>query len=98
MGVTYEMNWYLVVSDKNNLSKVSDNMYITVKTERRLYPINSELPLIIKNIGCIGIIKIISFKIYKDKTEIEFEYIEKLETCNDISQHYYNMYKSMKNS
>lgn len=98
MGVTYEMNWYLVVSDKNELSKVNEKIYKTIKKERRLYPINSELPIIIKNLGCIGIVKILCFKIYEDKTEIEFEYVEEFETCNDISQHYYNMYKLMKKS
>ena len=76
MGVTYEMNWYLVVSDKNELSKVNEKIYKTIKKERRLYPINSELPIIIKNLGCIGIVKILCFKIYEDKTEIEFEYVE----------------------
>ncbi|KEI87640.1 hypothetical protein N492_11875 [Clostridium botulinum B2 267] len=97
MGAPYEFNWYLVVADKSEIKEVSDNKYVTVKSEHRIYPINSEIPLIVKNEGCIGIVKILNFTIKEYQTIIEFEYMDKLSVDNLVAKHYYDMYLYMKN-
>lgn len=98
MGVLYEMNWYLVASDRNDIKKVNDNEYKLEKSEKRVYPIDSEIPLIIKNIGCIAMVKINKFEIDKKNTNIVFSIIKEYDTNNEISKHYYEMYMCMKNS
>lgn len=96
MGAPYEFNWYLVVANKDSIKELGENKYITLKTESRIYPINSEIPLIIKEIGCIAIVRVLKFSIDKNSTEIEFEYVSELNLNNEISKHYYNMYLEMK--
>lgn len=96
MGVPYEFNWYLVVENESKIIK-KDNKYSTTKSEHRIYPINSEIPLIFKGKGCTGLVRITSFKINYDTTEIEFEYIQTFDTTDKIANHYYNMYLKMKN-
>lgn len=97
MGTTYEFNWYLVVESNDSIMKKDKNKYFTIKSESRIYPVDSEIPLIVKKIGCIGVVKIVRFSIDKNSTEIEFEYVSKLELDSEISKHYYNMYLDMKN-
>lgn len=97
MGAPYEFNWYLVVSNNDAIKEKEKNKYITTKSENRIYPIDSEIPLIIKKVGCIGIVRILRFSIEKASTEIEFEYAAKIDSNSDISKHYYNMYLEMKN-
>lgn len=97
MGAPYEFNWYLVIANYDKIKRENNNKYITTKSECRIYPINSEIPLIIKQIGCIGIVKIVSFTIRDKETLIEFEYVEKINENTKIAQHYYNLYKLMKN-
>lgn len=97
MGAPYEFNWYLVVANKDSIIKIDNQMYSTLKSENRIYPIDSEIPLIIKNVGCVGIIRINKFSVYKNSTEISFEYVMKLNPNDNIANHYYNMYLEMKN-
>lgn len=95
MGITYEMNWYLVASDKKEIVNIGDNLYSLKKTDRRIYPIDSEIPLIIKNIGCISMVKISKIEIDKYSTNIIFS-ISKNYGSNDlIAKHYYDAYKNM---
>lgn len=96
MGAPYEFNWYLVVENEDSIKK-NKNTYTTLKKDNRIYPIESEIPLIIKKVGCIGIVKIVRFSVDKNNTEIEFDYVMKLDTNDAISKHYYDMYISMKN-
>lgn len=98
MGVLYEMNWYLVASNENDIKKINDNEYRLEKSEKRVYPIDSEIPLIIKNVGCIAIIKINKFEVDKKNTNIVFSIIKEYDTNNEIAKHYYEMYMCMKNS
>lgn len=96
MGAPYEFNWYLVVENEDAIKK-NKNTCTTLKKDNRIYPIESEIPLIIKEVGCIGIVKIVRFSVDKNNTEIEFDYVMKLDTNDVISKHYYDMYISMKN-
>lgn len=97
MGAPYEFNWYLVVADESEIKEIGNDKYTTVKSEHRIYPINSEVPLIVKGEGCIGIVKILSFTIKEEETIIEFEYMKKLKLDDPVSKHYYEMYLYMKN-
>lgn len=96
MGVPYEFNWYLVIENETKINK-HGNKYSTIKSEHRIYPINSEIPLIFKDKGCIGLVRITSFKINCNTTEIEFEYIQDFDITGEIAKHYYDMYLYMKN-
>lgn len=96
MGVLYEMNWYLVLG-YNDLKQIGQNEFICIKNEKRIYPLDSPIPIIFKNEGCLGLVNINSFKVCKNTTEINFSYIEKFDCDNNISKHYYNMYLYMKN-
>lgn len=98
MGVLYELNWYLVVANENEIKNVTNERYATIKSEKRIYPINSPLPIIIKDKGCIGIVEIMSFKVEDERTEIEFRYVENLDVNSIVSKHYYEMYTKMKNN
>ncbi|GEA33635.1 DUF2584 family protein [Clostridium diolis] len=97
MGAPYEFNWYLVVASNDAIKEIGKNRYGTLKSENRIYPINSEIPLIVKEIGCIGVVRILRFTIDKDSTEIEFEYVSELNLDGKVSKHYYDMYLEMKN-
>ncbi|MDO4536356.1 MAG: DUF2584 family protein [Clostridium perfringens] len=97
MGVLYEINWYLVASSKKDIVKINDNKYILEKSEKRIYPIDSEIPLIVKNVGCIAIIKINKLIVDKKNTSIEFFIIKEFNIDSEISKHYYEMYINMKN-
>ena len=98
MGVLYEMNWYLVASDRNDIKKLNGDEYRLEKSDKRVYPIDSEIPLIIKNIGCIAMIKINKFEVDKKNTNIVFSIIKEFDINNEIAKHYYEIYKNMKNS
>lgn len=99
MGVPYEFNWYLVVSSERAINRINtvDDKFFTYKDGQRIYPIDAELPLIIKNKGCIGLVKILSFKVSNNSTNIEFELVQRMDPSDIIAQHYYNLYKSIKN-
>lgn len=98
MGVLYEMNWYLVASDRNDIKKLNGDEYRLEKSDKRVYPIDSEIPLIIKNIGCIAMIKINKFEVDKKNTNIVFSIIKEFDINNEIAKHYYEIYMNMKNS
>lgn len=97
MGAPYEFNWYLVVANEEEIKEVGNNKFLTVKSDQRIYPIKAEIPLILKKKGCIGLVRILSFTVTENETNIEFEYKEKYDIDNVISKHYYNMYLEMKN-
>lgn len=97
MGVLYEINWYLVASNKEDIVKINDNKYSLKKSEKRVYPVDSEMPLIIKNVGCIAIIKIDKFAVDKNNTNVEFSIVKECNVNSEVSRHYYEMYISMKN-
>jgi hypothetical protein len=98
MGVLYEMNWYLVASDRNDIKKINGDEYRLEKSDKRVYPIDSEIPLIIKNIGCIAMVKVNKFEVDKENTNIVFSLIKEFNINNEIAKHYYEMYMNMKNS
>lgn len=58
MGLVVEFNWFMVVADMNKILS-EDGMQYTIKSEKRIYPIGFQIPLIIKGQGCIGMIKIL---------------------------------------
>lgn len=96
MGVSYEMNWYLVVENRNKIEKINDDLYKTIKSATRLYPVGSIIPLILKNGGCIGIIEIDSFEVRRESTEIRFKFLNEWKLSEDIKKHYKDMYLYMK--
>lgn len=98
MGVLYEMNWYLVASDRNDIKKLNGDEYRLEKSDKRVYPIDSEIPLIIKNIGCIAMVKVNKFEVDKKNTNIVFSLVKEFDINNEIAKHYYEMYVNMKNS
>lgn len=95
MGYKLEFNWYLVAGCIKDLIK-EDKYTKLVKKEQRIYPIGKIIPLIIKNAGCVGMVKIISTTIKNDETDIVFETIMDFEIDNPIAKHYYDLYKMMK--
>ena len=95
MGMVVEFNWFMVVANESKIIQENDLFY-TVKSEKRIYPIGFKIPLIIKNVGCIGLIKI-SKTIIDTNTTIYFDIIEKYDTNNVVSQHYYDRYLDFKN-
>lgn len=98
MGVIYEMNWYLVASNKNDIKKINNNEYKLKKSDKRVYPIDSEIPLLIKNIGCIAIVKINKFEVDKNNTTIIFSRVKDIDLNSEVAKHYYDLYIKMKNN
>lgn len=98
MGVLYELNWYLVVSSKKDIQLLNNSTFRVVKSENRVYPLNCPIPIIIKNEGCIGMVKIKKFTVDLNCTEIEFSIEEEYNPNNTIAMHYYNIYLTLKNS
>ena len=96
MGVLYEMNWYLVIDNRNKIVQINKEFYKTVKSSARLYPVGSVIPLILKDEGCIGIIEIDSFEVRRKVTEIKFKFLNECKLSEDIKNHYKNMYLYMK--
>lgn len=95
MGVSYEINWYLVIDNQNKIVQRNDR-YFTVKSEYRIYPVGMPIPLIIKEEGCVGLVNINSFKVCSYSTEIEFEFMKKFDVDDSIGKHYYDLYLYMK--
>ncbi|GAB6150571.1 hypothetical protein JCM1406_17410 [Clostridium novyi] len=98
MGAVYEINWYLVASNKEDIIKINDNRFRLEKAEKRIYPIDSEMPLIVKNVGCIAIVRIDKFEVDNKNTTIEFSIVKKCNIDSEISKHYYEMYMNMRNN
>lgn len=97
IGVSYEMNWYLVIDEKSQikLRSESEEIYFTIKDEKRIYPIGGMIPLISKKEGFIDIVDIKSFSVFEDRTVINFKYKHK-HVSEEIKQHYYDLYLDMK--
>ena len=91
-----EFNWFMVVSGEEKIQ--DENGYkVTVKSDKRVYPIGFLIPLIIKNHGCVGMIKVVSTLIDRCQTKIWFEFVEKFDTDSLVAQHYYDRYLDFKN-
>lgn len=95
MGMPYEFNWYLVVKDKNAIQGIEDGLFQTIKQEPRIYPLESELPLITKIDGCVGMAVIKEIMITKAQTIIKFEIMHKYEPNDVIAKHYFDTYKKL---
>ena len=96
MGMIIEFNWFMVVSGEEKIQE--ENGYkVTIKSDKRVYPIGFLLPLIIKNRGCIGMIKVVNTLIDQCQTKICFEIVEKFDTDSLVAQHYYDRYLDFKN-
>ena len=86
----------MVVSGEEKIQE--ENGYkVTIKSDKRVYPIGFLLPLIIKNRGCIGMIKVVNTLIDQCQTKICFEIVEKFDTDSLVAQHYYDRYLDFKN-
>lgn len=95
MGMPYEFNWYLVVKDGNAIQCLGNNLFQTVKQEARIYPLESEIPLITKIDGCVGMAKIKEFAVKETETTIIFEITHKYDPKEEIAQHYFGNYKRL---
>lgn len=91
-----EFNWFMVVADHNKILSEGDTFY-TIKSAKRIYPIGFKIPLIIKNVGCTGLIKISKTIIDTSNTIIYFDIIEEFDINNEVSKHYYDRYLDFKN-
>lgn len=96
MGVSYELNWYLVVKDEALVREVEPGKFSVVKNGRRLYPVGAPLPMIIKEVGCVGMIEICDLHLSIGKTVIEFVRTGRFDVDNAVAEHYYEMYQSIK--
>lgn len=94
MGMIYEMNWYLVTEEKISL-KAGVN-YNILKNDVRIYPIDMPIPLIIKNVGCVGMVTITKLSICKTVTTIDFKCHYAMCVASPVAEHYYRMYTLMK--
>lgn len=72
-------------------------MQYTIKSEKRIYPIGFQIPLIIKGQGCIGMIKILKTIIDQKETKIYFENTASFDINDDVARHYYERYLDFKN-
>lgn len=95
MGISYEMNWYLVTTE-DKIENINEETGTIIKDDKRIYPVGAEIPLIIKNKGCIGMVEILSFKVSKHSTKITFKKSDKYKHDKEVLNHYYDFYLSMK--
>lgn len=83
MGFKREFNWFVVGTqqgfESDNLTLLSEGLeegktYTLSKSEIREYPLLFDLPLVIKGMGCLGLVKIVSVHQYAlaNKTVVEF--------------------------
>lgn len=91
----YEFNWYLVVKDENLIQSVGEGLFQTTKQGPRIYPLESELPLITKNNGCIGTAVIKEITLTETQTTVKFEIPHKYEPNDVIAKHYFDNYKKL---
>ncbi|MFZ3172642.1 MAG: hypothetical protein WA118_11790 [Carboxydocellales bacterium] len=92
MGVHYIINWFLVLDSSESYKEIAQNVWYTKNNGQRIYPIAYEIPLIIKDQGCIALVRILNFKVNHSTTEIEFEFERNLAIENEIARHYYELY------
>lgn len=94
-----EFNLYLIqeVKQCDDIFRVriGDKCVVT-KEGNRIYTIGALIPFIVKEIGCIGIIQIDDYDIDYNSTSIGFHFVKKLNPKDLISQHYWDMYMTMK--
>lgn len=96
MGVSFELNWYLVIENIDNLEVIDSTTFKVRKNENRIYPIGGLIPIIEKDNGCLGIVEIRGIDIRKDFTNIIFIWNKESDISKDIKNHYYDMYLQMK--
>jgi hypothetical protein len=92
MGVNYTINWFLVLDSSESYKKTDENVWYAINNGQRIYPISYEIPLIIKDKECIGLVRILNFKVTESTTEIEFEFERNFDRENEIAKHYYELY------
>lgn len=97
MGFKYEMNWYLVVNNLDDIKiSIEDQNYMVIKDGRGIYPIGIPIPLIYKDDEkCVGLIKIDAIKLTNKFTEIYFNIVESYDKFYPMAKYYYNMYRLM---
>lgn len=91
MGVKFELNWYLVISDIKDITLLEENLFKVHKNEIRLYPIGAPIPFISKVDGCLGMVTIKELVTNEYNTDIVFTW-ESNTISEDIKNHYYSMY------
>lgn len=96
MGLVVEFNWFMVIADMNKVLS-EDGIKYTVKSEKRIYPIGFQIPLIIKGQGCVGMIKVLKTVIDQKETKIYFEDIASFDEKSEVASHYYERYLDFKN-
>ena len=48
MGMIIEFNWFMVVANENKILEEQENLFYTIKSEKRIYPIGFQIPLIVQ--------------------------------------------------
>lgn len=96
MGLVVEFNWFMVIANMDKILS-EDGINYTVKSEKRIYPIGFQIPLIIKEQGCVGMIKILKTVIDQNETRIYFENTASFDINNEVASHYYERYLDFKN-
>ncbi len=97
MGMVVEFNWFMVVANSSKILTEEKDVFYTIKSEKRIYPIGFQVPLIIKEQGCIGMIKILKTVIDEKETRIYFRQTESFDANSAVGAHYYERYLDFKN-
>ena len=90
MGMIIEFNWFMVVANENKILEEQENLFYTIKSEKRIYPI------IVKEQGCIGMIKVLKTVINEKETRIYFNKTESFDMKSAVATHYYERYLDFK--
>ena len=98
MGVAYEFNWYLVAENEQSITKLEDNTLVLHKNGKRVYPVGLVIPLIIKNIGCIGEADIKKIEVDSKSTNIYFSITANYDVTDVIAEYHYKKYLDFKKS
>ena len=70
MGMIIEFNWFMVVANENKILEEQEDLFYTIKSEKRIYPIGFQIPLIVKEQGCIGMIKVLKLLLMKRNKDL----------------------------
>lgn len=99
MGVSFEINWYLVTGDKSIIEDMNEMGKVVSMTKDglRVYPVGVKLPIIVKEHGCVGMGLVKSVVQTEDETTVSVMITDKFSTDGEVSRHYYNMYINAKN-
>ena len=68
MGMVVEFNWFMVVANSDKILEEEKDLFYTIKSEKRIYPIGFQIPLIIKKHGCVGMVKVLKTIIEEKET------------------------------